>query len=45
MRDVAKILVDNNAMFDHLVHESIKTIKYLNGTLDGLMGPHICKDK
>ena len=28
-------------MCDHLLGASIKTIKYLNGPLGGLIGPHI----
>jgi len=37
----ATLRVDSKEMCDHLVHASIKTIKYLNGPLGGWIGPHI----
>lgn len=37
----ARFLVDNNETCSHLVDESIRTKKYLNGPLGGSIGPHI----
>ena len=37
----ATFLIESKQACDHLVDASIKTIKYLNGSHDGFIGPQI----